>query len=171
MTDHPYDHDALDLSPAARAAIAEALQDTRPFPGVPGSVDRAVQADARRTMRDRLARRTTVLWTIRAGAAVAAAGLALAVWTLGPWRGATRTTPGVQSPRIAAAGPEDIDSNGRVDILDALAIARALDQRTRAKAPIPASWDVNHDGVVDERDVEQVAAAAVRITPTPPVRG
>lgn len=58
---------------------------------------------------------------------------------------------------------EDFDRNGRVDILDAFGLARRLEG---AAAPGP-EWDLNGDGVVDRRDVDVMAMAAVRIAETP----
>ena len=54
---------------------------------------------------------------------------------------------------------EDLDHSGRVDILDAFALARRL----ASPGQIDLQWDMNGDGVVDERDVDVVARAAVRL--------
>ena len=73
--------------------------------------------------------------------------------------------------RIAHLGPSDlhlvkrlaqfpwIDGSGRVDILDAWALARRL----RAPANGGAGMDVNGDGRVDRGDVDAVAMVAVRL--------
>ena len=54
---------------------------------------------------------------------------------------------------------EDLNHDGRVDILDAFALARQL-----KSGPVPGPGrDINGDGVVDERDVEALAAQAVRL--------
>ena len=54
---------------------------------------------------------------------------------------------------------EDLNHDGRVDILDAFALARQL-----KAGPVPGPGrDINGDGVVDERDVETIAAQAVRL--------
>jgi hypothetical protein len=55
--------------------------------------------------------------------------------------------------------PGDVDHNGRVDIIDAYALAVQL--RSGLK-PDPA-FDVNGDGKVDERDVEEIARRSVEI--------
>jgi hypothetical protein len=72
-----------------------------------------------------------------------------------------------EPPRVAAASPAvparpgDVDSNGVVNVLDAFAVARGVrDGRT------DSAWDVNADGVVDDRDAEQIAKAAVAVRPT-----
>lgn len=54
---------------------------------------------------------------------------------------------------------EDINHDGRVDILDAFQLARSLQSETK---PAAAS-DVNHDGVVDWRDTEFIAGRAVKL--------
>jgi len=54
---------------------------------------------------------------------------------------------------------EDLNHDGRVDILDAFALAKEL-QRGALTAP---KCDFNGDGVVDERDTEILAARAVQL--------
>ena len=56
---------------------------------------------------------------------------------------------------------EDIDHSGRVDILDAFALARRL---KIGAASAGAEDDVNGDGVFDQRDIDRVAARAVKLT-------
>jgi len=63
-------------------------------------------------------------------------------------------------PTIVAVAPrEDIDGNGRVDILDAFSLARQLSRR----GALDPKWDFNADGTIDQRDVDAVARAAVRL--------
>ena len=59
----------------------------------------------------------------------------------------------------AAVRPEDLNADGQVDMLDAFALARELQQ---GRTPRP-QLDLNGDGVVDERDVEVLAARAVTL--------
>jgi hypothetical protein len=54
---------------------------------------------------------------------------------------------------------EDLNHDGQVDILDSFALAREL----KNGKPSPAVFDVNGDGVVDERDVALIAAHAVQL--------
>ena len=61
--------------------------------------------------------------------------------------------------RQAAFAREDVNHDGRVDILDAFALARQL----KAGAARATRFDINGDGVVDERDVASIAARAVRL--------
>jgi hypothetical protein len=61
--------------------------------------------------------------------------------------------------RMAAGPGGDINGDGRVDILDAFALARAVG----AGGGSNNRWDVNGDGVVDDRDVDRLARAAVSL--------
>lgn len=54
---------------------------------------------------------------------------------------------------------EDLNHDGKVDILDSFALARELKSSKR----LPATYDVNGDGVVDERDVRLITAHAVQL--------
>jgi hypothetical protein len=69
---------------------------------------------------------------------------------------AQRTLRLPSQPRFAR---EDVNRDGHVDILDAFALAREI----KAKATLPASVDINGDGVIDEKDVEIIAARAVKL--------
>ena len=53
----------------------------------------------------------------------------------------------------------DLNQDGRVDILDAFALARQLKQG----GAVSPQLDLNGDGVVDERDVAAIAARAVKL--------
>ncbi len=103
-------------------------------------------------MARRLGGRRTVtvrLWRLVPLAAAAGLFVALGVWALRP-------APPARPVQVAR---EDVDANGRVDILDAFAVARRLDSGGRA----PAAWDVNGDGAVDRADVDEIAMAAVSL--------
>ena len=68
----------------------------------------------------------------------------------------TRHDGGYSPPAFAR---EDLNHDGRVDILDAFALARQL-----KSGPVPGRGeDINGDGVVDQRDVETIATHAVRL--------
>ena len=60
----------------------------------------------------------------------------------------------IKAPRFESA---DVDQSGRVDILDAFALARRIQQGTAG------GFDLNRDGVVDKLDVDLIAAQAVRL--------
>lgn len=60
---------------------------------------------------------------------------------------------------IATLAREDLNHDGRVDILDAFQLARELHSGVQ-----PASGlDLNGDGRVDQADVEHIAAQAVKL--------
>jgi hypothetical protein len=59
----------------------------------------------------------------------------------------------------SALARRDVNQGSRVDILDAFALARQLKQGGARNL----QWDVNGDGVGDERDVAAIAARAVRL--------
>jgi hypothetical protein len=66
------------------------------------------------------------------------------------------------APRTApdsAFARGDLNHDGRVDILDAFALARQLKQGGTRDLQL----DLNGDGVVDERDVAALAARAVKL--------
>ena len=67
--------------------------------------------------------------------------------------------PAHEPARVAAFVRGDLNQDGRLDILDAFALARQLKQG----GPINLQLDVNGDGVVDERDVTALAARAVKL--------
>ena len=54
---------------------------------------------------------------------------------------------------------EDLNHDGKVDILDSFALAREL----KHGGSLPAFLDVNGDGVVDDRDVNAIASQAVAL--------
>jgi hypothetical protein len=67
----------------------------------------------------------------------------------------------VRKTSIAAAAEvaSDIDHSGRVDILDAFKLARQI----KAGLQPSEKWDMNGDGLVNRKDVDLVAFAAVRL--------
>jgi hypothetical protein len=112
------------------------------------AVDRAVAEAARRHLRQPVRRRTWIHWTIPAAAAAAIA-LGCMLWF------GRSSTPPVRKP-VAA---EDIDHNGKVDIVDAFQLARHVE----SGRDIDRMWDFNGDGVIDRKDVDEVAFAAVAL--------
>jgi hypothetical protein len=126
---------------------------------VPPAVDVAVLAAARQAIARRGRARIAFRWA--AAVAAAAAALLLAI-QFPPSREAT--APKASRPSAAAAealvlAREDINGDGRVDILDAFALARSIE----AQRKLRGEWDVNGDGVVDKWDVQAIAAAAVSL--------
>ncbi len=53
----------------------------------------------------------------------------------------------------------DIDSSGRVDILDAFKLAKYI----QSENTVNKKWDINGDGRVDDDDVQTIAYAAVSL--------
>jgi hypothetical protein len=140
----PEHETAPDPEPTAPARLAEDLRllVDREIP-VPAATDEAILGPARRTLgRRRTLRR--LRWTGVAAALVLPARLRRSHRQPGPDRVAWR---------------EDVDANGRVDILDAFVLARRL----RAGEPLDARWDVTGDGRVDAADVDRIARQAVRL--------
>jgi len=115
---------------------------------VPPSVDEAVLAAARARFVRRRGRIRLIRWTAAVAAAAAIAVLAYVLRHPSPETRAT--VPTVR---------EDIDGNGRVDILDAFVVARHID----AGGPLDRAWDMTGDGTVGQDDVDIIAMQAVRL--------
>ena len=80
---------------------------------------------------------------------------AAASFALGAWVAQTLLHHKPGDP--ASLAREDVNGDGRVDILDALALSRQIDRGTAGR------FDLNGDGRVDQQDVHAVAAHAVRL--------
>ncbi|MCH8271333.1 MAG: hypothetical protein IH985_09025 [Planctomycetes bacterium] len=109
----------------------------------------------------RLSRRGRLrLHARRAGPLAAAAGLAITAWIGLWWMRGVGTGPALSPPgQASAASIFDIDASGRVDVLDAFIVARALHQGGMTDR----KWDVTGDGAVNRLDVDAIAAVAVSI--------
>lgn len=124
--------------------LARDLRALEPSREAPPQLDDLVLASARR----RLAPRRPL---VRIGAGLAAAAaLLLAVSLLVLTPGGRRGTP------LAAANPRDINGDGVVDILDALALARFVERGE------PGA-DLTGDGRTTSEDVEALALAVVSL--------
>ncbi len=154
--DIPTDSD-LQASPAFVRDL-RALQ--APPSAIPPTTDEAILSRARRQMAGRRRSRLLVRWAMPPAAAAA-----VIMWAVfNPL-----VTPDVDdSPYFEAADPvatrqladhRDIDGNGRVDILDALALARSIKDNRVAEQP----WDFNADGAIDRKDIDTIAQFAVRL--------
>ena len=137
--------------------LARAVREAFPTSGFPAAQDEAVRgmiaARAGELSRRRLVFRV-------AGPLAAAAGIALAAYLALPGRVAAPVSP---APVARAADPDDINGDGSVNILDALALARIA--QPGVARPAGLDLDRNRDGTVDERDADAIARAAVRILP------
>lgn len=152
MTDQEHNHDDL---PELRDALSGSYRSEVP---VPPEIDQAVLRTARRRFAFWRRRRFVIRW---AAAGAMAAAVMLAVLLTPQYR----HQPEEAAPEVASAkslqsfSKEDIDRNGRVDILDAFVLARRIEGAGKAEA----EWDVNGDGAVNRTDVDTVAMAAVRL--------
>ncbi len=180
MTEHNGQFDDLErqMSDGFRADLKALFE---PAGSVPPQVDEAILGQARRHFarpRRHFARPRRLVIRLRwaAGIAAAAALIAIAVVLynagvpttyqsaesqLNGHLTAQRISPEMPAalPAAGAEGRADVDSNGRVDILDAFRLARHIEARGR----IEARWDLNGDGRIDRDDVDLVAFAAVRL--------
>jgi hypothetical protein len=119
-------------------------------PGRPNlfAVDRAVAEAARLHLAMPVRRLLWVRWAAPLAAAAAIA-LGCVLWFGHSPAGRVQT----------AFAAEDIDHNGRVDIVDAFQLARHIE----SGHGINPLWDFNGDGVIDRKDVDEVASAAVAL--------
>ncbi len=162
-------HDPMHHEPEVPPSLAEALRraEQRAAAGADLSgLDRAVLESASRRLASGTSgsrRRSAVIWRI-GGAVAAAAGLALAVYLSLP---GTRGNGVTANDRGVA-----FDSTKPVTILDAFRLARLLEPSTNPHVPaLSATWDVTGDGAIDQRDVDAIAARAVRLGGTSDRKG
>ena len=127
----------------------------KPQFSVPPELDRAIMDKAHQHFipkhwRHRIFHHIS-LWRIAAAAAVIIFAFSLNL-TEKPGPSTSRTV-------LVKAQAVDIDRNGRVDILDAFKLARHIEFANRTDK----KWDINEDGVVNGKDVDLVASAAVSL--------
>jgi hypothetical protein len=145
MADNPPISDAhLEIPAELRLALGDLDQS---LIAVPAHLDRMILSAAR----VRVDRRKRAVRVLRWGAAAAAAIAVLAIVRVEFFQ------KPAASP-LALVG--DANADGRVDILDALVVARGIARHEQ----LPAAWDVNGDGVVDQKDVDLIAQMAVSVT-------
>ena len=136
-----------------------------PVPGVPSEIDNAILADARRhfeqhgpaTLRPARRRRVSAWqWTAIASTVAAACVVLLSLRTP---RHSTEIDTMAKSDASMMNDDlrSDVDLNGRVDILDAYAMARDI-RNGRS-----GFLDLNHDGLFDQLDIDMVAREAVKL--------
>ena len=119
---------------------------------VPSDVDNAIGETAWRHC-DGLRALRRIRWWGRIGVAAAAGFL---IFFFHDISRVARLPPAAVPP---LAGLADFNRDGHVNILDAFALARMLERG----GPVDASWDYNHDGVLNRADVDAIALAAVRL--------
>ena len=157
---NPADNRPLD----AEADVSQALRDDLaalfgPDVAVPPAVDAAVMARARGHLGRRRWRGPALRWAAAAAAAAAAAVFVLVMPALTSREAPEASRP---APMVAKAAPglrDDINGDGQVDVLDAFALARSVENKQK----LAAAWDLNRDGVVDRKDADAVAMAAVSL--------
>jgi hypothetical protein len=121
-----------------------------PVPEVPPEIDRAILADARQhllTNAPIIKRRRFNAWKVAAFASTMATAAVLFL---------AFSPRSVDGPRESVA--QDLDGNGRVDILDAFVMAREI--RSGRGQSI---HDVNGDGQLDQTDINEIAQKAVML--------
>ncbi len=139
--------DDPNIPPALNHALERQFQSQI---SVPPDFDETALASARLTLVHRRWRRRTLRFA-GAGAALAAAAAVLIAIRVHPTPGPQTTT---SHPQIALRN--DLDGNGKIDILDAFQLARALERHDST-----TTRDINGDGMIDQRDVDTLAQAAV----------
>ena len=134
-------------------------------PDVPSNVDQLILTDARRHFEQygpaalRLKKRQRVfVWRWAAiGSTVAAAGVLFFAMRPQQMPEESRMTTTSNAVSADVALMSDVDRSGRVDILDAFAMARQI------RSGQNESYDINHDGRFDETDIDIVAREAVKL--------
>ena len=153
MHDQPPQSAPYDAEPRIPTRLAADLHAAYRADRVPASIDAAILREAGRQMRGRRRRRLVLL---TAGPLAAAAGLAVAVWLLPQAR---QGGPGGAATATAVAIRGDLNGDARVDIIDALLLANAI----QAGVDLNAAWDLTGDGAITQADVDAIAASAVRL--------
>ena len=123
-------------------ALRDAEENRRVF--VPPTLDQAILKQAQERFSPKQKPNPFRFWNWLALAGVAAL-IAIAIFIF------PRTRP-------AATAREDINGDGRVDILDALALAKSIETGKGS-----GTLDQNGDGKIDDADVQAVASVAVRL--------
>ncbi len=150
------EHFDEDLDLRVSAGFSEDLRSLfKPQLSVPPEVDRAVidkshQHFIPKHWSHRIFQHVS-LWRIAAAAAVIIFAFSLNL--------TQKPGPTINSSFIVEAQAVDIDRNGRVDILDAFKLARHIESAESTDK----KWDINEDGVVNGKDVDLVASAAVSL--------
>jgi len=124
---------------------------------VPPEVDRAIVGAARAQFGRQRTWRLVLRW---GGGIAAAAALLLVAMQLVPAPphrpdGMVMRTP--TAPTRSAPIAQDVNGDGTVDVLDALALARQV----KEKRALDPRWDLNGDGVVNDGDAAAISHVAV----------
>lgn len=115
------------------------------------------------TQVDRKRRNLRLFFAGSAGGAIAAAAMiafVVLVWNPAqePQTGLDIAASAPNSPQPATAAPGDLDNDGEINILDAYALAKRLEQDK-----LPQELDFNVDGNIDQLDIDWIANQAVAL--------
>jgi hypothetical protein len=143
MTDKIENHESSADIPGELIANIKTLFDTDST--IPGAIDDAIIAEADRYL-VRRRRFRALKWMVPVAAAASLTVVLLSLFS--------EKDTAIRGDAISLAlTTEDIT------ILDAFRVARIIRTGERGKE----EWDVNHDGTVDQADVNELIAAAVRL--------
>ena len=127
---------------------------------VPQSADSAVMAIIDRQVGERKRKASAgrvFVFLRRVGAVAAAAAIVVG---LGVWFYPGSSGPAAKPVIVSVVTHEaDIDGDGKVDVVDAYLLARKL-----KAGDVDIACDLNHDGSVDDKDVEVIAKLAVSLS-------
>jgi hypothetical protein len=155
-----------DLLPAE---VVERLKHNQRVPfEIPESVDQQILSAAREHLKSqklavsRSGRSLRYVWQVRATVTTVAVMLLAAVWLATPQQpnaGQNLATAPQQVADSTLRSIDDVDGDGRVDILDAYALARYLAEGK----DLPPEQDRDRDGRVTRNDVELLAGSVVML--------
>jgi hypothetical protein len=126
-----------------------------PGPQVPREIDATILSEAKAGFLRR--RRFWLVARFAGGIAAAAAVVLIALHLFVPGDGSNRSAVATNH-RLTLTEAADINHDGRVDILDAYILAQKISRHE----PLDPAWDLNGDGVVDQKDVDLIAGIAVQ---------
>ncbi len=162
-----FDQFGEELPDAVKAALHQRFGSV---PDIPSSIDQSILADARRHFEQhgpaalRLTKRRRVSvwqWTAIGSTVAAACVLFFAMKPQQQSQSGLAARSSAVSPAAELTAnaklTSDVDSSGRVDILDAFAMARQI------RSGQDKVYDINHDGQFDETDIDIVAREAVKL--------
>ena len=120
------------------------------------AIGRSMDERILNAVRQESIRRNRMRWVIRyaIGSVAAAAAVILIAIKM-----THHDQPTINNSTASVATTEDVNHDGKLDILDAFLMAR----KVAANEPLTKEWDFNHDGTVDTKDVDVVALAAVKL--------
>jgi hypothetical protein len=134
--------------PQLPAKLSEGLKSLHAPPRViPPRVDDAILAAAREHLAGVAPEHRIVLFPrwLAAAAVVALAAVLGSLW--------------FSNRRLPEVAREDLNRDGRVDVLDAFTLARRLQQG----AATDRLFDINGDGAVDQKDIDAITTRAVKL--------